>query len=231
MSAGVFSGSGSIRANGGDGADTFGGGGGGGRIALYSNTNSYSGTTTASGGNGGNCGGAGTIYIQTGAQSAQLIVDNAGHFGTPTPMTSLISADLVLRNGGCGSFNQGSFFFRSLLVQSNAGVTNQAISPGFAIFLTGDAVVEAGGGIVLNGLSYSGQGQAGYTTYPPYVGGGGGHGGYGSSGIATNQIGAGRMILHCKSRLWPEARAGGIRLRSEVREAVHFRFERRATCK
>jgi hypothetical protein len=70
LRAGSVGGSGVVSANGGNAIDNpAGGGGGGGRIALYYQTNSFSGALTATGGAGWEYGGAGTIYTKSGSEA------------------------------------------------------------------------------------------------------------------------------------------------------------------
>ncbi|VGO17042.1 hypothetical protein PDESU_05636 [Pontiella desulfatans] len=91
----TFSGSGLLSVNGGDAyivGEEDGGGGGGGRIAIHYASNTFAGQLQAYGGlcgNGvteGQAGGAGTIYLESDAQTAgNLIVDNLATNGAATP--------------------------------------------------------------------------------------------------------------------------------------------------
>ncbi|MEO0797488.1 MAG: LamG domain-containing protein, partial [Verrucomicrobiota bacterium] len=105
IEAATISGSGSIRANGGNGMlvnslDLGGGGGGGGRVAVYYETLGATIGLEAYGGQGGSGkhGGAGTIYLEeTDVDQAgvgTLIVDNNGNTGADTPLASVGSGIL-----------------------------------------------------------------------------------------------------------------------------------------
>jgi Domain of unknown function (DUF2341)/Concanavalin A-like lectin/glucanases superfamily/Fibronectin type III domain/SdrD B-like domain/Calx-beta domain/IPT/TIG domain len=94
LQAGTLAGAGSISANGGDRGGSNGAvaGGGGGRIALYYNTNTFSGITSAFGGIGGQYGGAGTIYQRDTDDAANpngnlLISNEARPTGATTPFS------------------------------------------------------------------------------------------------------------------------------------------------
>jgi hypothetical protein len=181
----TLSGSGSITANGGSGADSVGGGGGGGRIYITCNNNSFSGNASACGGGGANWGGAGTVLIKPSGQNGQLILDNGGHAGTNTPIQSVTSADLILRNGAIG-FISGSLSFANLLVSSNAWLL--MTNSNYAVTLS-NATIQAGGGIIADAFGYaagqgSGAGQSS-SSQPTYPCGGAGHGGYGANGIGN----------------------------------------------
>lgn len=84
-----LTGNGVIAANGGAGGEEAGGGGGG-RIALYSNSNSFTGQISAFGGGGVFPGGAGTIFTtNNGVQT--LTINNGGIAGTNTPIGGSIA--------------------------------------------------------------------------------------------------------------------------------------------
>jgi len=188
LAVGTLSGAGSITANGGNGADSVGGGGGGGIIYITCNNNYFTGNATAYGGGGANWGGAGTVLIQPYGQSGQLILDNGGHSGTNTPLQSVSSADLTLRNGAVG-FISGSMTFGNLLVSSNTWLLMTNAS--YTVNLS-SATIQAGGGIIADAFGYaagqgSGAGQYGY--YSPYPGGGAGHGGYGANSAGNTALG------------------------------------------
>ena len=102
ITAGALSGSGRMTTDGGYRGEYRSGGGGGGRIALNYETNTYSGTISAHGGEGWIFGGAGTIYTKASdAVYGKLIVDNGGNTGAETPEYSeLTFADLNISGGG-----------------------------------------------------------------------------------------------------------------------------------
>jgi hypothetical protein len=191
--AGTLTGAGAIRANGGDGAGAIGGGGAGGCIAIYPTTNLFTGTISAVGGGGASWGGAGSIYMQTGQQNSQLILDNGGQVGAGTPIQSLQSDALILRNGAIGYQQNSQQTFGSLLISSNAWLAARSNSGLVNLTLTGNATIQAGGGIVTDGAGSSagsGNGQGhGYSEYTYYPCSGGGHGGNGGNANANPTVG------------------------------------------
>jgi hypothetical protein len=196
LTAGTLSGAGSITANGGSGAGSIGGGGAGGCIAIYPTVELFTGAISAYGGGGANWGGAGTLYFQTSGQSGQLILDNGGQSGAATPIQSSSSSALILRNGAVGYQQNPPQTFASLLVSSNAWLMANPASqnnyPGIVnLTVTGNATVQAGGGIVTDhagstaGLG-AGAGHS-YSASPYYPCSGAGYGGYGA-GSAGNSV-------------------------------------------
>ena len=191
LTAGTLSGAGSIAANGGSGVNSIGGGGGGGCVAVFYNTNLFAGIISAYGGGGANWGGAGTVYLKQNSQSyGQIILDNGGHLGANTPLTSVSSADLTLRNGVIG-LTTSSLTFGNLFVSSNAWLlmTNY----GYTVTLS-SATVQAGGGILADSAGYSaGQGSGAGHYYsssgPSCPCSGAGHGGYGANSVANYALG------------------------------------------
>ena len=170
-----------ITANGGSGASSNGGGGGGGRIYISCSNNSFTGTISAFGGGGANWGGAGTVFIQTATPNYQLVLDNGGHPGASTPLSSVSSTDLTLRNGAIGSLTS-SLTFGNLLVSSNAWLLISNYS--YTVTLS-SATIQAGGGIVADAAGYAagqgpGLGQY-YYFNSTYLCSGAGHGGYGAN--------------------------------------------------
>jgi hypothetical protein len=177
-----LTGAGTLSANGGTGEPSLGGGGGGGRIALQYDANAFSGSIVARGGAGYTRGGAGTIYSRANGQStAQVLVDNGGKPGMKTLLTATEPFDLTVQGGAIVS-PSGSTVIGNLAVSSNAWVSlvTQLLT------VTGDAKIQAGGGIIADGSgSPGGQGPgAGRFSASSYVytGGGGGYGGYGAAG-------------------------------------------------
>ncbi|HTI98662.1 MAG TPA: hypothetical protein VL527_07135, partial [Dongiaceae bacterium] len=187
-------GSGVITADGGSCAGPVGGGGGGGRIAIAAGLDLFAGTVTAYGGDGFVRGGAGTIYwpFPLGSPSAkfnQLILDNGGRPGTNTPVTSLDTADLIVRHGAKGVVTSGSASFHKLLIGSNSSLT---LSGSATALNVSSGLVEFGGTLKTEGLVGNGGIGAGGSAYFPsgiYYGGGGGHGGYGGAGGVANARG------------------------------------------
>lgn len=179
ITANAFSGSGSLTANGGNGATVIGGGGGGGRIAVYGSSSTFSGTVSAAGGSGASYGGAGTIFTQFNSEQ-QLILDNAGHLGTNTPVVSIGPAILVVRNGAKVT-SATSLNFNSLLVNSNGWLVPSSL----LLTISGNAAIQTGGGIIADAMGYaagSGTGAGGYYGSSPYPGNGASHGGAGGYG-------------------------------------------------
>jgi hypothetical protein len=186
---GTLSGSGSITANGGGGADSIGGGGGGGRIYISCSNNSFTGNISAYGGGGANWGGAGTVLIQPAAQNYQLVLDNGGHPGTSTPLQSVGSTDLILRNGAVGLL-PSSLSFINLLVSSNAWLL--MTNSNYTVTLS-SATIQAGGGILADATGYAagqGPGAGQYYYYNSiYPCSGAGHGGYGANSTGNYALG------------------------------------------
>jgi hypothetical protein len=196
LTGGTLLGSGSITANGGNGANSIGGGGGGGRIDINPTANLFDGTISAYGGDGGNWGGAGTVLIQATGQN-QLILDNDGQAGANTLVQSASSTDLIVRGGAVGSASS-SVSFANLYLNPNGWLTpayNSSYSPAdtLTFSFSGNATVEAGGGIVADFAGYAGgQGNGEGSTYESgvtYFGGGGGHGGYGGRSFGNYAAG------------------------------------------
>jgi hypothetical protein len=188
-----LSGAGMLSANGGAGEPSQGGGGAGGRISLQFEANTFSGLTPARGGNGYTRGGAGTIYTRANSQPAgQVLVDNGGRTGASTALNPGLSEffDLTAREGAVIGLTT-SRFVGNLLVASNAWISfsNQAV----ILTATGNATIQAGGGIIADGAGYvgnQGPGAGKYYSYPyDYTGGGGGYGGFGAAGGTTNAYG------------------------------------------
>jgi hypothetical protein len=198
LNIGSLTGSGVISANGGNGISNLGGGGGGGMIAInykqgIFSSNSFSGTISAYGGTGATNGGAGTIFISTNGL-ATLILDNGGNRGTNTPITiSSSSYALSVRNGAVAALQPGNASFSSLLITSNAWVVPNATQPGqigeVNLSLSGNATIQAGGGIIADSSGYAqnvggGHGSS-YAISPSYPCSGAGHGGDGAFGISN----------------------------------------------
>jgi len=187
LTMGNFQGKGSISANGGSGEIPPGGGGGGGRIAVYSaGTNHFSGTLSARGGPGAYNGSAGTIYSKAASNIyAQFSVDNGGLDATNTQLTLGTNLDLVIGGGAKLSYSIASkLSLQNLLIRSNSFLvvyhTNNVMT---ALSVSGDATVEMGAGILLDGHGYlpnQGQGAG-----RGLSGGGGGYGGYGANGVTN----------------------------------------------
>jgi hypothetical protein len=203
VTAGTLSGNGLFSANGGAGeSGSFGGGGGGGgRIAIYAGTNQFVGSMSAHGGPGFLAGGAGTEYVLvTGSPAAQIVVDNGGLTGTNTPVANLSGRpDVVVTNGAILGLTAFNLQARSIMVGSNSLVITEE-NIGTATLLvaaSGNATVQAGGGIVLDGIATSSLGGGAGRTITVNgltTGSGGGHGGDGGNS-AGGAAGAGTYGL------------------------------------
>ncbi len=195
LTVGSLSGAGVVAANGGPGQLPFGGGGGGGRVAVYYGTNSFAGSLSAHGGQGAAGGGAGTIYTKDkAAVAARLLVDNGGlPAPTITPLSPVPAPfDLAIVGGAKADPSAISTSpMSSLEIGSNSWltVTHNQLFQANALTLTvsSNATIQAGGGIVLDGLGYpAGQGTgAGHSQGDNFlygqVGTGGGYGGVGGA--------------------------------------------------
>lgn len=185
ITADNITGHGAISANGGNGEPIHGGGGAGGRIAVYFDTNLFTGTITAVGGTGFQNGAAGTIFTKTNSVStAQVIVDNGGLRGTNTVLTTDAGiVDLTLQGGAQAGGISG---FRHLTIRANSALALSGMSQTVTVW--GDARIEPGGVISMDGLGYGygqGPGAGRYVcTGSPAIcsGGGGGNAGYGGNG-------------------------------------------------
>ena len=191
LTVGTLSGAGTITVNGGSGAASLGGGGGGGIIYIPCTNNFFAGNASAYGGGGANWGGAGTVLIKPYGQNGQLILDNGGHYGTNTPLSSASSTDLTLRNGAIGVASS-SVNFANLLLSSNGWLAAFSQSPA-SFSISSNATIQAGGGIIADASGYAaGQGTgAGHYYYynSTYLCSGAGHGGYGANSTGNYALG------------------------------------------
>ncbi|HOX55407.1 MAG TPA: hypothetical protein P5205_01285 [Candidatus Paceibacterota bacterium] len=192
LTAGTLAGSGTISANGGMGNGigfVGGGGGGGGRIAIEHGMALFFGVVTARGGSGSAAGGAGTIYTRATSQSwGTVLVDNGGQVGTNTTLGSSSSGivDLTVQ-GGAVLIPFVPQTIRNLLVASGGWL--RLTNYDYVMTVTGNATVQAGGGILADGAGHPGNAGPGAGRYYSssgtyYIGGGGGYGGYGAAGGA-----------------------------------------------
>ena len=188
LEVGTLAGAGTITANGGSAYLPNGGGGSAGRIAIYFDTNVFTGNISAVGGTGFQNGAAGTIYTKANAASTgDLLVDDGGVESSNAVLTTSITPVPALTIKGRAGL-QAPISFASLLLKSNSVLT--FVSPlgqPNTLTISGDAVIEPGAALSLDGRGYgsglgAGPGQY-YGTYPDISsGGGGGHGGYGGMG-------------------------------------------------
>ena len=141
------------------------------------------------GGGGADWGGAGTVFIQTATPNYKLVLDNGGHPGAGTPLSSVSSTDLTLRNGAIGLITS-SLTFGDLLVSSNAWLLISNYS--YTVTLS-SATIQAGGGIVADAAGYAaGQGPGFGQFYyfnSTYLCSGAGHGGYGANSTGNYALG------------------------------------------
>ena len=187
ISAQSFTGSGQITADGGA-ATGNGGGGAGGRIAISSTSNLFTGALSAFGGSGFVWGGAGSIWLNPPkpivggfpplpTPANQLILNNGGHLGAQSPIVGTSPFDVTIADGAIGIWTvQTTAPVNNLLITSNAFlVVSNSYGPSTITFNT---IVQAGGGILADGLGVSGPG---FGTYLSGAGSGGGHGGMGGA--------------------------------------------------
>ncbi|MFO1477323.1 MAG: hypothetical protein U1F98_11790 [Verrucomicrobiota bacterium] len=189
IEASTLSGSGSITANGGNGTATYAGGGGGGRISLQYETNLFAGILSALGGTGYATGGAGSLYTKANNQPiGRLLVDNGGNSGLGTPIDYSPLLDLVVRNGGTAQPSGPGLLLNSLLVETNGSLTGTFGSSNLDVAVLGDASVQRGGQIEVDGIATTNQ-YAALKFAPPgngiYSGGTGSGAGYGGMGGAS----------------------------------------------
>ncbi len=157
---GTFQGAGAIAVNGGSGVSGEGGGGAGGMIYVSCANDAFAGQMTAYGGNGANWGGMGTAITQVSGVHAQLVLDNNGNSGTPSPLPSSSTTDVTLRNGAVG-LAATSLSLGNLVIGSNASLLISNISSQVTLTLA-SANIEAGGGIIGDSYGYpSGEGAWG----------------------------------------------------------------------
>src|SRR5205823_14900079 len=137
---------GAITANGGagDNPPNGGGGGGGGRIAIYYNTNLFSGQISAYGGAGFVPGGAGTIYKRRiGERVGQLLVDNGGRFGTNTGITTPEAFPLAVVGGAVvNPLSDAPLVLQSLFLGSGCGMTHLNLQTNLNVIVLHDATME-----------------------------------------------------------------------------------------
>src|SRR5262249_30181262 len=126
--------------------------------------------------------GAGTIYTRTtGQATGQVLVDNGGKSGANTLITDT-ETFAVMVQGGAVIALPSARTFGSLSVGSNAwvNVVNQPLT------VSGNATLQAGGGITADSAGSAGGQGTGAGKYAfaalGYTGGGGGYGGYGAAG-------------------------------------------------
>jgi hypothetical protein len=171
--AATLAGSGSITANGGSAGYVLSGGGGGGRIALYYGSSTFSGQLTALGGfsTSANSGGAGTLYIKSNSQSVgDLLLDNSGRTNAmETLIATPVAYRLTLTNAAAYATNL--LTLTGLRVSANGLLTHPFQGPRLQVLVHGNALVQSGGAIDVEGRGY-----------PTQTGPGHGNGGEGSSG-------------------------------------------------
>ncbi|MHC4178875.1 MAG: hypothetical protein ACYSWU_15290, partial [Planctomycetota bacterium] len=174
----------------------------GGRIAIYSDTTTFTGPVTAFGGSGWESGGAGTILAKSSAHTwGELRIDNHDTYGALTPLIDpytfdevvvaaqgrlgltvpdgLTAGQLTVQDGGFVEL-QTTTTLGSVHIQSGGQLTHLAGQPGFHMTVLTDLVIHSGGLISANGKGYgsaSGPGAGGSAD----TAGGGGYGGTGGS--------------------------------------------------
>ena len=155
INAGTIEGAGKIAADGGGGY-TNSGGGGGGRIAVYFNSNAFTGTFSAHGGSGvGLAGGAGTIYLQSNsAPVGTLIVDNGGFVGTNTPLGTVTQAVALSLRGNAFANSTNALTLQSLDIDSGALFRANSLAS-LTLTVLGDALVDTNGAIVADAMGFN----------------------------------------------------------------------------
>jgi hypothetical protein len=206
LTARQLTGAGVISANGGSGNLPYGGGGGGGLVAVrYTgglNSNLFTGTVSAHGGQGFVGGGAGIVFSQPlGYGVGTALIDNAGLRGTNTPLSAPALIDLTVSGGAVGqtpSVIDPTLTLAGLLVQSNGLITalpatvslSQVVSlntENVSLVVLGDATVATNAAISVDGKGYDGltPGGGGPGAGVMLSGGSGSGGGYGGAGGAS----------------------------------------------
>jgi hypothetical protein len=180
VSAGTLTGIGTISATGGGGN----GGGGGGRIALYYGNSTFAGSVSAVGGLGGSglySGGPGTIYTKPNSQAfGALLIDGTGRTNAvETPIPSPVPFALILSNATV--YPDGALLLGSLLIRTNATITHPGGGPQIQITVLGDATIEAGAGMGVDGRGYVSATGPGHGIGTYYYGSGAGYGGLGGA--------------------------------------------------
>lgn len=215
LTVGTLAGAGTIGANGGAGGHGYCGGGGGGRIAIYCGSNGFVGSISACGaGSGIGRGGASTIYTRAAGQEVgDLLLSNGGVFGGRTPCVGLSAmrelrirsgASLILANGDLGAMGASMVIddggevlintntlahFGSLRVLSNGIIGAVLGQTNSHLVVTGNACVDSGGAISLNGKGYgAGAGPAPGASHSTY-GAGAGYGGAGGDNSTRAALG------------------------------------------
>ncbi len=192
LTAGTFAGGGEVLAIGGSAPPNYtwcpGGGGGGGRASIETGTLAFTGKLLARGGTSpsGQPGAAGTVVVREGGQPPKLIVDNGFLTGLPTYLEPddwdpKDAPTLVI--SGMGEVRPKAPLTLSGLTIVDTGVLRH--DPGVNVLeltVDGDAIIEMGGLIALEGYGYGpGQGPGGGKTGPESWGSGGGHAGPGGT--------------------------------------------------
>lgn len=187
ISAATISGNGSLNVRGGAGEPIHGGGGGGGRITLDFQTNLFAGTISATGGAGWQRGGAGTILVRSNGTEGVITIDNGNLTGAGTPLNFSNPVDLILLGRAVGlTVNASTVTVGSLLVRSNCSISSLATNNvTLALTVLGNATLQAGAAITLDGKGYGPDQGPGSGENVTYASGGAGHGGYGGVGGGT----------------------------------------------
>jgi hypothetical protein len=189
LAVGTLAGRGAIRAEGGVGHGQ--GAGGGGRIAIYAGTYNFSGAASARGGVGVQNGGAGTVFTKLNAQAVgSLVVDNGTNWGQATPVSAPVSLQLTLSN--CATVcPQGAMTVSALHLATNTVLTCLNGQTGLVLTVLGDALVDRGSAITMDGIGFGSMSGPGGATNAgaagSYGGQGGGYGG-GSAGSTYGSI-------------------------------------------
>jgi hypothetical protein len=196
ITAPTISGTGTLSVRGGAGEPVHGGGGGGGHIVLHFQTNLFTGAILTHGGAGWQRGGAGTLYLRTNNSNTPIvIVDNGGFSGAATLFdfsSPTTAAALEVRGRAAAVTASGTLqLISGLVVRSNSTLTTSATNNAqLTLQITGDAVIESGATLLLDGKGYP-PNQGPGVGVPGQVGSGAGHGGYGGNGVTPTTATAG----------------------------------------
>ena len=129
--------------------------------------------------------GAGTIYVKAASATVGNVwIGNGGNSGMLTPLTSPEAFYLTVTNNAGVTVSQG-LTVSSLSVATNSYLTCLAGDAGLNVVVLGNALIDSGGALNVDGKGYPvganlGPGVA--PASPSYYAGGGGYGGAGGPG-------------------------------------------------
>jgi hypothetical protein len=116
-------------------------------IAVYYDSDSFSGQMSAVGGGGYVTGGAGTIYAKDShIPHGELLLSNGGGQGAHTPIESPAAYALKIQSGA-KAYPSSALSLTSLRVLGGGLLTHLPEAPGIQVTVAQDALVETGGEI------------------------------------------------------------------------------------